>query len=264
MGETVLRSDLEASPFVLRDAKNIAIIMDGNGRWASAHGLSVAEGHRAGSRALRPVVETAIDLGVESLAVYAFSTENWTRSARRGRGPDGDLRRDDRPRARGPRRAGRAHPLRRSSRPRAGVAPGEDGRARGCDRGPRSPQPLDRLRLRRTRRARRGGAPTRGERHRARGRGRGGDRAQPLRNRPCPIPTSSSAPPASCESPTSSSGSPPTRSTSSPRRSGRTSAHRSCAPRSRSTRAGAVDSVAASSPGAARRMGASAAMGELA
>jgi undecaprenyl diphosphate synthase len=53
--------------------------MDGNGRWASAHGLTVAEGHRAGSRALRPVVEAAIDLGVESLAVYAFSTENWSR-----------------------------------------------------------------------------------------------------------------------------------------------------------------------------------------
>jgi undecaprenyl diphosphate synthase len=55
--------------------------MDGNGRWATAHGVDVAEGHRAGSRALRPVVETAIDVGVGSLAVYAFSTENWTRSA---------------------------------------------------------------------------------------------------------------------------------------------------------------------------------------
>ena len=54
--------------------------MDGNGRWASKPGLPVAEGHRAGSRALRPIVETAIDLGIESLAVYAFSTENWTRS----------------------------------------------------------------------------------------------------------------------------------------------------------------------------------------
>ena len=60
-------------------ARSIAIIMDGNGRWASRRGLSIAEGHRAGSRALRPVVETAIDLGVESLAVYAFSTENWAR-----------------------------------------------------------------------------------------------------------------------------------------------------------------------------------------
>src|SRR3954449_10330764 len=54
--------------------------MDGNGRWAEARGVDVAEGHRAGSRALRPIVETAIDLGVESLAVYAFSTENWARS----------------------------------------------------------------------------------------------------------------------------------------------------------------------------------------
>ena len=61
-------------------ARAVAIIMDGNGRWASGRGLTVADGHRAGSRALRPVVETAIDLGVDSLAVYAFSTENWTRS----------------------------------------------------------------------------------------------------------------------------------------------------------------------------------------
>jgi undecaprenyl diphosphate synthase len=53
--------------------------MDGNGRWATEHGVSVADGHRAGSRALRPVVEGAIDLGIESLAVYAFSTENWSR-----------------------------------------------------------------------------------------------------------------------------------------------------------------------------------------
>jgi undecaprenyl diphosphate synthase len=57
----------------------VAIIMDGNGRWARQRGLPIAEGHRAGSRALRPVVETAIDLGVASLAVYAFSTENWAR-----------------------------------------------------------------------------------------------------------------------------------------------------------------------------------------
>jgi undecaprenyl diphosphate synthase len=55
--------------------------MDGNGRWAAERGVSVADGHRAGSRALRPVVEKAIDLGIESLAVYAFSTENWSRDA---------------------------------------------------------------------------------------------------------------------------------------------------------------------------------------
>ncbi|HZS30515.1 MAG TPA: polyprenyl diphosphate synthase [Gaiellaceae bacterium] len=61
-------------------AHAVAIIMDGNGRWATQRGVPVAEGHRAGSRALRPVVEAAIDLGIESLAVYAFSTENWSRS----------------------------------------------------------------------------------------------------------------------------------------------------------------------------------------
>jgi undecaprenyl diphosphate synthase len=53
--------------------------MDGNGRWATARGLPVAEGHREGARALRRTVEAAIDLGVESLSVYAFSTENWAR-----------------------------------------------------------------------------------------------------------------------------------------------------------------------------------------
>ena len=53
--------------------------MDGNGRWAEAHGTTVAEGHRAGARALRRTVEAAIDLGIETLVVYAFSTENWTR-----------------------------------------------------------------------------------------------------------------------------------------------------------------------------------------
>jgi undecaprenyl diphosphate synthase len=60
-------------------ARSVAIIMDGNGRWAAARGLTVAEGHREGARALRRTVEAAIDLGVTSLAVYAFSTENWAR-----------------------------------------------------------------------------------------------------------------------------------------------------------------------------------------
>ncbi|HXV58200.1 MAG TPA: polyprenyl diphosphate synthase [Gaiellaceae bacterium] len=60
-------------------ARSVAIIMDGNGRWASRRRLPVAAGHRAGTRALRRTVEAAIDLGVESLCVYAFSTENWSR-----------------------------------------------------------------------------------------------------------------------------------------------------------------------------------------
>ena len=60
-------------------ARSVAIIMDGSGRWASGRGLPVAAGHRAGTRALRRTVEAAIDVGVQSLAVYAFSTENWSR-----------------------------------------------------------------------------------------------------------------------------------------------------------------------------------------
>jgi undecaprenyl diphosphate synthase len=77
---TSLPSEHAAGEHALPDvARAVAIVMDGNARWARSRGLSIAEGHRAGSRALRPVVETAIDLGIESLAVYAFSTENWTR-----------------------------------------------------------------------------------------------------------------------------------------------------------------------------------------
>ena len=71
-----LEHDLADSPV----ARSVAIIMDGNGRWAERRGLPVAEGHRAGTKALRRTVEGAIDLSVDSLAVYAFSTENWARS----------------------------------------------------------------------------------------------------------------------------------------------------------------------------------------
>jgi undecaprenyl diphosphate synthase len=60
-------------------AQTVAIIMDGNGRWARRRGLPTAAGHRAGTRALRRTVEAAIDLGVQNLVVYAFSTENWSR-----------------------------------------------------------------------------------------------------------------------------------------------------------------------------------------
>jgi undecaprenyl diphosphate synthase len=60
-------------------ARAIAIILDGNARWAEQRGLPIADGHRAGTRAVRRTVEAAIDLGVSSLALYAFSTENWAR-----------------------------------------------------------------------------------------------------------------------------------------------------------------------------------------
>lgn len=59
--------------------RHIAIIMDGNGRWAAERGLSRAEGHRAGMEALRRVVEAAQKKGIRHLTVYAFSTENWRR-----------------------------------------------------------------------------------------------------------------------------------------------------------------------------------------
>jgi undecaprenyl diphosphate synthase len=58
---------------------SVAIIMDGNSRWAASKGLPVEAGHREGTRALRRTVEAAIDLDIRSLAVYAFSTENWLR-----------------------------------------------------------------------------------------------------------------------------------------------------------------------------------------
>lgn len=57
----------------------VAIILDGNGRWAMSRGLPVAEGHREGTRALRRTVEAGIDLQIGALVVYGFSTENWTR-----------------------------------------------------------------------------------------------------------------------------------------------------------------------------------------
>ena len=60
--------------------EHVAVVMDGNGRWANARGLPRVEGHKAGEAALLDVVAGAIQLGVKHLSVYAFSTENWKRS----------------------------------------------------------------------------------------------------------------------------------------------------------------------------------------
>ena len=60
--------------------KHIAIIMDGNRRWARKKMLPVQAGHKAGAEALQKVIEDCLDIGVEHLTVYAFSTENWKRS----------------------------------------------------------------------------------------------------------------------------------------------------------------------------------------
>ncbi|MCY0907219.1 MAG: isoprenyl transferase [Sulfobacillus thermotolerans] len=59
--------------------RHIAIIMDGNGRWARQKGLTRAEGHRQGVKALKPIVKECAAIGVDVLTVYAFSTENWSR-----------------------------------------------------------------------------------------------------------------------------------------------------------------------------------------
>src|ERR671920_2216971 len=60
-------------------ARYVAIIMDGNARWATERGLPVLAGHRQGAKALKQTVRNAVKLDVKELTVYAFSTENWTR-----------------------------------------------------------------------------------------------------------------------------------------------------------------------------------------
>ena len=61
-------------------ARYVAIITDGNGRWAEQRGLSVTDGHRAGAENVKARLRDAVDLGIEELTIYAFSTENWSRS----------------------------------------------------------------------------------------------------------------------------------------------------------------------------------------
>jgi undecaprenyl diphosphate synthase len=75
----IRRKRQERMAEILEPVGCVAIILDGNGRWAMSRGLPVAEGHREGTRALRRTVEAAIELGIGSLVVYGFSTENWTR-----------------------------------------------------------------------------------------------------------------------------------------------------------------------------------------
>ncbi|MDP9385577.1 MAG: polyprenyl diphosphate synthase [Actinomycetota bacterium] len=60
-------------------ASHVAIITDGNGRWASQRGLPVAEGHKAGADTVKARLRDAVDLGIAELTVYSFSTENWSR-----------------------------------------------------------------------------------------------------------------------------------------------------------------------------------------
>ena len=73
--------------------RHVAIIMDGNGRWAAARGLPRGEGHRRGVEALRRTVRAAGELGIAYLTIFSFSAENWSRPADGNPRPDGLLRR---------------------------------------------------------------------------------------------------------------------------------------------------------------------------
>jgi len=77
----VLTEDLDDSLDGQLLPRHVAIIMDGNRRWARQRGLSEAEGHAAGVEAIRPIVKRAAALGVEALSIYAFSRENWQRAS---------------------------------------------------------------------------------------------------------------------------------------------------------------------------------------
>lgn len=67
------------SELPIRIPRHIAIIMDGNGRWAESRGLSRLDGHRAGTENLRRVIRACVDFKIQYLTIYAFSTENWGR-----------------------------------------------------------------------------------------------------------------------------------------------------------------------------------------
>jgi undecaprenyl diphosphate synthase len=81
---TDLSRDLRLDP--ARLPRHVAIIMDGNGRWARRRGLPRLAGHRAGTDALRRVIEACVEFGVPMLTIYAFSTENWKRPPHEVRG----------------------------------------------------------------------------------------------------------------------------------------------------------------------------------
>ena len=77
---TILFDPSRKAPKFDKVPKHIAIVMDGNGRWANARGLTRTEGHKAGELALLEVLAGAIEAGVTHITAYAFSTENWKRS----------------------------------------------------------------------------------------------------------------------------------------------------------------------------------------
>jgi undecaprenyl diphosphate synthase len=81
MSETQVISQLREQIDPSRLPRHVAIIMDGNGRWAKQRGKPRIEGHRAGTQSVRAVVEASAELGISALTLYAFSSENWRRPA---------------------------------------------------------------------------------------------------------------------------------------------------------------------------------------
>ena len=77
MSEEQRLSQLRAQIDPAKLPRQVAIIMDGNGRWAKQQGKPRIEGHRAGTHSVRAVVEAAVDLGLPALTLYALSSENW-------------------------------------------------------------------------------------------------------------------------------------------------------------------------------------------
>ena len=73
-------TETKAAPGAACLPRHVAIIMDGNGRWAVKRGMPRSFGHKAGVEALRGIIRHSSDLGIEALTIYAFSAENWTRS----------------------------------------------------------------------------------------------------------------------------------------------------------------------------------------
>ena len=125
-----------------RGPRYVAIITDGNGRWAKQRGLPVVAGHEAGADTVKARLRDAVELGIEELTVYSFSTENWSRSNEEVVGADGDVRPADRARDPGAARRGRADAVHRPPRrPGAARADRADGVGRGADRGEHAGSP---------------------------------------------------------------------------------------------------------------------------
>ena len=228
--------------------RHVAIIMDGNGRWAEQRGLPRLAGHREGAASVRDVVRAARQIGLEAITLYAFSSQNWGRPADEVAGLMELPARV--PGRRAPGDHGQRHPAARDRRDRSAAVQ----RARGARRadGRLGRQPIDGAHpgavVRRARVDRRRRAP----------RGVDGGRRLELSTRPasirissaasCPPATCrrstwSSAPAASCASRTSSCGRRPTPSSTSRARSGPTSGGRTCTPRSTPTRSASAASA---------------------